>query len=74
MGREARRGAAAQIDGLDGFAFQIIPAQFQFTTQGGYITCGFFLTHGGEEAAVYTATGAERNMYVNARQTVRSLN
>ena len=74
MGRETRRGAAAEIDGPDGLAFQIIPAQFQFTAQGGYITYGFFLTHGREEAAVYTATGAKRNMYVNARQTVRSLN
>ena len=70
---KARRGSATKIEGLDGGIGQITLAQLQFTAEGADITCGFLLTHGGEEAAVYTAFGTKRDMYVYARQTVRSL-
>ena len=66
--RETRWSSAAEIYGSDGGSLKVITAQFQFTAYGLNITCGFFLTQSREEAAVYTTTGAERNMYVNARQ------
>ena len=70
---QAGGGSPSEIEGIDGGAFKVILAQMQFTAYGADITCGFFLTHGGEEAAVYTAFGTKRDMYVYARQTVRSL-
>jgi len=72
-GREARGSSTSEIDGGDRGSLQIFTTLVQFGAEGIYITCGFFLTHGGKEAAVYTATGTKRNMYVNARQGVRSL-
>jgi hypothetical protein len=70
---ETRRGAAPEIDRSDGSAFKVVTAGMEFRAKGVYITYGFCLTNGGEEAAVYTTTGTERNMYVDARQGVRSL-
>jgi hypothetical protein len=66
-GRQTRRGSAAEIDGCNRSAAKIITAKAEFSTECTYITCGFILTHGGEEAAVYTASGTKRNMDVYAR-------
>ena len=69
---ETRRGSTSEIDGADGGIGQVSGAQFQFAADGLYITCGFLLTHSREEAAVYTAFGTERYMYVYTGQGVRS--
>ena len=66
-------GSSSEVEGIDGGSFKVILAQLQFLADGADITCGFFLTHGREEAAVYTTFGTNRDMYVYARQTVRSL-
>jgi hypothetical protein len=64
---QTRRGAATEIDGCNGSAAKIITAKAELSTECTDITCGFILTHGGEEAAVYTASGTKRNMDVYAR-------
>jgi hypothetical protein len=65
--RQARRGAATEIDGCNGGAAKVITAKAELSTECTDITCGFILTHGGEEAAVNTASGTKRNMDVYAR-------
>ena len=66
--RKARRGSSAEIDGFDSFSIKVVLTELEFTTNGLNITCGFLLTHSREEAAVYTAFGAERYMYVYTGQ------
>jgi hypothetical protein len=72
---KTRRSTASEINSGYGSTVQVFLTLLEFGAQGIYITCGFILTHGGEEAAVYTASGTERNMYVYARHkkpTVKS--
>jgi hypothetical protein len=72
--RKTRWRSASEIQGGNRSSLQVIMALLQLPAEGIYITCGFCLTSGGEEAAVYASTGTERDMDVNARHQEVSLN
>lgn len=69
--RQTRWGPATKIDGCNGSTAEIITAKAELSTECTDITCGFIITHGGEEAAVNTASGTKRNMDVYARHKSR---
>ena len=67
---QARGSTSTEVDSRNRIVFEIILSLTEFSAKGIYITCGFILTHGGEEAAVYTASGTKRNMDVYARHMI----